>query len=181
MFVRYMSAVGMVDRAPAHVYPEPHVLMYHVGGVDRGRHHNRRHLPSGCASAYLSAAGVLHCGLLLCLAVMLPLGATATGRIWRGGGHATPQQWTAHLLLEQHGILDHHHPASGFDSVLWAFEGSIASAPNLPGSYTADLLLLIGVIVAIRVPLSWHRLAGSVDGLVPDGTYPTPQSRPPRP
>ncbi len=149
-------------------------------GVNRGRHHNRRHLPSGCASAYFSAAGVLHCGLLLCLAVMLPLGATASGRIWRGGGHATPQQWTAHLLLEQNGILDHHHPASGFHSVLWAFEGSIASAPDLPGSYTADLLLLIGVIVAIRVPLPWHRLACSVDGLLPDGTYPTPPNRPPR-
>ncbi len=34
MFVRYMSAVGMVDRAPAHVYPEPRVLMYHADGVE---------------------------------------------------------------------------------------------------------------------------------------------------
>ncbi len=148
-------------------------------GVNRGRHHNRRHLPSGCASAYLSAAGVLHCGLLLCLAIMLPLGATASGHIWRGGGHATPQQWTAHLLLVERGILD-HHPASGFHSVLWAAEGPIASTPNHQGTYTAELLLLIGVIVAPLVPPSRNRLTGSVDGLLPDGTHPTPPSRPPR-
>jgi hypothetical protein len=123
---------------------------------------------------------VLHCGLLLYLAVMLPLGATASGRIWRGGGHATPQQWTAHLLLVERGILDHHHRASGLHTVSWAAEGQIASAPGHHGTYAPELLLLIGVIAATLVPPSRNRLTGSADGLLPDGTYLAPPPRPPR-
>ena len=148
--------------------------------MNRGRRHYARHLLCRSTSAYLSAAGVLHCGLLLYLAVMLPLAATAGGRIWRGGGHATPQQWTAHLLLVERGIVDHHHPASGSHTVPWAAEGSIARAPDYHGTYAAELLLLIGVIVATLVPLSRNRLTGSADGLLPDGIYLMPPSRPPR-
>jgi hypothetical protein len=51
------------------------------------------------------------------LALHAALGGPALTRAWAAGGHATPEQWTYHLLLERLGFPHHHGPgeAGGAD------------------------------------------------------------------
>lgn len=51
-------------------------------------------------------------GIALYLATYVVWAGPVTTRLWVGGGHATPEHWTVHSLLEQLGVVDHHAHAS---------------------------------------------------------------------
>ncbi len=54
--------------------------------------------------------GVARVVVVVYLATYLAWAGPLTGASWAGGGHATPEHWAYHLLLEQLGFHRHHGP-----------------------------------------------------------------------
>jgi len=73
-----------------------------LGRATRLRHAGFPALPAMCSLA-LAAYLALHAAV----------GGPALARAWAAGGHATPQQWTYHTVLERLGFSHHHALAGG--------------------------------------------------------------------
>ena len=86
------------------------------------------------------------------LAVYLVWGGPLSAGLWLRGGHATPDQWAYHALLEGLGFGHHHGPAE-----------TPAPAEDAPVSAP-------GVAVAARVPQPEIVAPAPVSGPSPDTT-----------
>ncbi len=133
--------------------------------------------------------------LVTYLALHAALGGPALSRAWTAGGHATPEQWTYHLLLERLGF-PHHHGSPEAGTVDWragdarvaqlllgaAPTTSVTSGPLAPGAVplltleTANAAATRPLLPALQggTPLDLHQT------LRPHAVQPAPPEIPPR-
>lgn len=90
--------------------------------------------------------------LVLWVAVVLVAWGPLTTAVWQHGGHATPEQWAFHMVLDRLGLHQHHgrvlhaHDAYGLHT-----HSSEDTDPNLaPTHATADQIMR--VVLPTRLP-----------------------------
>jgi hypothetical protein len=131
-------------------------------------------------------------GLALYLALYLIAVGPVSGYVWARGGHATPEHWLYHMVLEQLGVADHHGPVEGLplsaDRPLSAIR-TIAAGLHLdspfvtapaPTTFAPDPLLglVLGLFPDLDPPAVDQRLA-LFDDPIPMSLSPEPPEQPP--
>jgi hypothetical protein len=134
--------------------------------------------------------GVCRALLVLYLACYLACAGTLSNELWSRGGHATPEQWSYHLLLVRLGIPHHHEfeaetqgegrDAPGSDASLLRLSLPVISAPlAMPFTSGGALLIIAPALAELVFPTVHRRLAPHVVRLRQQGLRPAPLERPP--
>ncbi len=133
--------------------------------------------------------GVCRALLVLYLACYLACAGTISNELWSRGGHATPEQWSYHLLLVRLGIHHHHELSAetldeGSRSALLVKSFLPLSIPVISAPLETPFMpdgtpsLIAGMLPYLVPPLAHRRLFVQWQQIL-KGFLPMPPEKPP--
>jgi hypothetical protein len=120
------------------------------------------------------------------LGLCLALGGLLHGQVWAAGGHTTPDQWLAHMVLDRLGLVHHHEPSPAAPVAARAIVLHPSLMPHLTlppagGQGAPDLTSYQGATpAAVLPPLQPAGRAGAFEPLPPVAPAIAPPDQPPR-